>query len=76
MERIEARAMAGGQKARGGVGGIVLTQTADLRLIHCIIEDGVTEAFLWQHEILEQDGLDARNAPRARIEQCLRISVK
>jgi hypothetical protein len=62
MARLESRAIAL-QKSSGGAGGVVLTRTADLRLIHCILEDGVREAFLRQHDILERDGLDARNAP-------------
>jgi hypothetical protein len=62
MARLESRAIAS-QKSTGGAGGVVLTRTADLRLIHCIIEDGVREAFLRRHDILERDGLDARNAP-------------
>ena len=46
MARLESRAMSS-QKSCGGAGGIVLNKTADLRLIvHCIVEDGVREAFL------------------------------
>jgi hypothetical protein len=56
MARLESRAMAL-QKACGGAGGIVLTGKADMRLIHCILEDGVREAFLGRHDSLERDGL-------------------
>jgi hypothetical protein len=62
LARIESRTIAG-SKANTGTSGIVLTRTADLRLIHCIIEDNVREAFLRRHDLLQQDGLDGRNTP-------------
>jgi hypothetical protein len=62
MARIESRTIAS-TKASAGTSGIVLTRTAVLRLIHCIIEDNVRETFLRRHDLLQRDGLDARNAP-------------
>ena len=48
-------------------GGVVFTPTADLRMIHCLIEDDVKEFYLRRHEVLERDALDARSGPRRPI---------
>jgi hypothetical protein len=34
-----------------------------MRMIHCLIQDGVKEAFLQRHDCFSRDGLDARNSP-------------
>ena len=64
--QVERKILTGGGGATGtcsGTGGIVFTPTADLRLIHCLIEDDVKHAFLHRHDCLDRQTLDARNSP-------------
>lgn len=67
VERKILTGVTGGGGATGGTysgaGGIVFTPTADLRLIHCLIEDDVKHAFLHRHDCLDRQTLDARNSP-------------
>jgi hypothetical protein len=66
MSRLESRVMSG-KKNAAIAGNVVLTRTADLRLIHCILQDSIKEAFENRHNILEHQELDARNAPEAPL---------
>lgn len=43
--------------------GIIFTHTADLRMVHCLLEDDVKQAFLARHDCMDRQSLDARNSP-------------
>ena len=45
------------------LGGVVFTQTTDLRMVHCLLEDDVKEAFLRCHDTMDRAALDSRNSP-------------
>jgi hypothetical protein len=44
-------------------GGVIFTHTADLRMVHCLLEDEVRQAFISRHDCLDRAALDARNSP-------------
>jgi hypothetical protein len=43
--------------------GVIFTHTADLRMVHCLLEDDVKQAFLAKHDCMDRQSLDARNSP-------------
>ncbi len=43
--------------------GVIFTSTADLRLIHCLMEADVKASFLARHNVMSREELDARNSP-------------
>ena len=47
----------------GSPPGLIWTNVADMRLIHCLTIDSVKEAYLQRNEVLNRSQLDARNGP-------------
>ena len=47
----------------GSPPGLIWTNVADMRLIHCLTVDSVKEAYLQRNEVLNRRQLDARNGP-------------
>ena len=43
--------------------GIIFTETAQLRLVHCLIQNDVRQHYLDRHKGIQRPELDARNSP-------------
>ena len=43
--------------------GPVWSENADLRMVHCLLEDDIREAFFRRHDVMARDALDGRNSP-------------
>jgi len=56
--------------------GVIFTSTADLRLIHCLMETNVKESFLARHNIMTREELDGRNSPERPMTWTEAIAAK
>jgi hypothetical protein len=56
--------------------GVIFTSTADLRLIHCLMEVDVKESFLARHNVMTREELDGRNSPERPMTWTEAIAAK